>query len=81
MNQTRLPGRIGREIMHIACWGTGIISADQLAPTQILAERGYLTITNLHNGYYRIEPTERAKMTGATTDRRGWRRYPPLRQV
>jgi hypothetical protein len=78
MTQNRLSGRLARQIMHIACWGTGIISVDQLAPTQILAERGYLIITDLHNGHYQIEPTRLAQRKGAIS-RQGWRRYPPLR--
>jgi hypothetical protein len=78
MTQNRLPGRIAREIMRSACWGSGIITADQLAASQVLAKRGYLIITSLPDGHYQIEPTRLAQMRGAIS-RQGWRRYPPLR--
>jgi hypothetical protein len=78
MTQKRLPGRIARAIMHIACWGDRIITEDKLIAAQILAERGYLIITALQDGRYEIKPTERARMKGATAPQ-GWRRYPPLR--
>jgi hypothetical protein len=77
MTQTRLPGRIAREIMRVACQGSGIIDADMIHPTQILAERGYIIITALPDDCYEIEPTELAKQRGATKPK-GWRRYPPL---
>jgi hypothetical protein len=77
MTQIRLPGRTAREIMRVACHGSGIIDATMIHPTQILAQRGYLTITALSDGCYEIAPTTLAKLRGATKPK-GWRRYPPL---
>jgi hypothetical protein len=47
-----------------------------LPAAQILSQRGYIIITNLYNGQYRVETTSLARAT--SSDLKGWRRYPDL---
>jgi hypothetical protein len=77
---TRLSGRLAREIMRAACDptpGARIIREALLPAAQILAERGYITVTNLDNGWHQVERTSLARALGSNSLRR-WRRYPTL---
>jgi hypothetical protein len=72
----RLAGRLGREIMRIACEGDGIIDEDKVDGAHILAARGYLTITALDGGRYQVAVTKLAREFTRGNFR--WQRFPRL---
>lgn len=74
--QTKLKTRVQRKIMRIACnldQAERIIQSSLLAAAQIMAARGYVTITSLPDGRHRLDLTQRARAVSST-----WYRYPPL---
>ena len=69
-----------REIMRVARnsdRAKRVIPVRLFAAAQIMAERGYVTITALTGDRYRLDLTKRARAASKTLI--GWRRYPPLR--
>jgi len=77
---TRLKTHVQREIMRVACnpdRTKRVVPVRLFAAAQIMAERGYVTITVLTDNRYRLDLTKRARVTSKTLT--GWCRYPALR--
>ena len=76
MAKARLSRKLACKVMQIVCGGDGIIPTALLPSAEVLASRGYLTVTILDDGRRHAELTALAR--GRTSNYLGWHRYPPI---